>query len=145
MAKYSSQTSTFQVHDGASPGTYITVANVTNIRDLRSGSAAEEDVSDLSSSAVEVIFHLPDNGSMGLDLIFDPDDPGQARLETLQSTVPIPQGLFRVTAPQMGATGKQWDFAGFVSTFPFNLATATAARGTIAVRISGAITPSDMS
>jgi hypothetical protein len=137
MAKYSSQGDAFYVHDGGTPGVYIQVDNVTNIRDMRSGSAAEEDVSDLSSQAVEVMFHLPDNGSMSADVLFDPVDPGQIRLGVLQRTVPIPLGLFRVTSLN---PVKAWDFAGYVVTFPFTLATATAKRGSFTVRISGAIT-----
>ena len=139
MAKYSSQTSSFQVHDGLSPGSWITVNNVTNIRDLRSGAAAEEDISDLSSTAVEVMTHLPDNGSMSIDLIYDPGNAGQARLETLQSTVPIRQGLFRVLATP---ADKLFQFAGFVTTFPFTLAAATSMRGSVTIRISGSITSS---
>ena len=137
MAKYSSQGDAFFVHDGGTPGVYLQVANVTNIRDLRSGSAAEEDVSDLSSTAVEVMFHLPDNGSMSADVIFDPLDPGQARLGVLQRTVPIPEGQFRV---QSDNPVMQWNFRGFVPTFPFTLATATSKRGTFTVRVSGEIT-----
>ena len=137
MAKYSSQTSYFQVLSAGSPGTWVTVGNVTNIRDLRSGTAAEEDVSDLASTAVEVMTHLPDNGSMSLDLIYDPSDTGQARLETLQSTVPIPMGHFRAVALP---ADKMFSFDGFVSTFPFTLAAATSMRGSVTIRISGAIT-----
>ena len=137
MAKSSSALSTFQVHDGGSPGTYLTVSYVTNIRDLRSGTAAEEDVSDLSSTAVEVMTHLPDNGSMSLDLLFDPADPGQARLAAMQAAVPAPLGQFRVVSP---TPAYFWTFSGFVTTFPFTLAVATSKRGSVTVRISGAIT-----
>ena len=137
MTKSSSQLCTFRVLSAGSPALFVTVAYVTSIRDLRSGTAAEEDVSDLSSAAVEVMFHLPDNGSMGLDLLFDPADAGQARLAVLQSTVPIPLASFRVISP---TPAYYWDFDGYVSTFPFTLATQAAKRGTVTVRISGAIT-----
>ena len=90
----------------------------------------------MCSSDLEVMTHLPDNGSMSLDLIYDPGNAGQARLEALQSTVPIPQGLFRVLATP---ADKLFQFAGFVTTFPFTLATATSMRGSVTIRISGAI------
>ena len=136
MAKYSSQTSLIKVHDGGSPGTYLTIANATNIRDLRSGTAAEEDISDLSSVAVETMVHLPDNGSFSFDLIFDPADTGQARLAVLQRTVPIPLGLFRI---EFTPADFLYTCSAYVQTFPFTLATAAAARGSVTCRISGAI------
>jgi hypothetical protein len=137
MAKYSSQTSVIKVHDGGSPGTYITIGNATNVRDLRSGTAAEEDVSDLSSVAVETMLHLPDNGSFSFDLIFDPADTGQARLATLQRTVPLALGLFKI---EFTPADYMYTLSAYVSTFPFTLQTAAAARGSVTCRISGAIT-----
>lgn len=138
MAKYSSQTSVIKVHDGGSPGTYLTIGNATNIRDLRSGTAAEEDVSDLSSTAVEVMLHLPDNGSFSFDLIYDPADVGQARLAVLQSTTPLPLGLFKV---EFTPADYMFTLSAYVSTFPFTLQTAAAARASVTCRVSGPIVP----
>lgn len=135
MAKYSSQTSVLRVWDGVSA--WLVVGNATNIRDLRSGTAAEEDVSDLSSTAVEILLHLPDNGSFSFDLIFDPADVGQARLATLQRTVPLPSEQFKI---EFTPADYMYTFNAFVQTFPFTLATATSARGSVTCRITGAIT-----
>ena len=136
MAKYSSQTSAIKVFDGGSPGSFLTIGNATNIRDLRSGTAAEEDVSDLSSTAVEILLHLPDNGSFSFDLIFDPADAGQARLAVLQRTVPLPLAGFRI---EFTPANYLYTFDAFVQTFPFTLQTAAAVRGSVTCRISGAI------
>lgn len=143
--KLASNTSFFEVEDLGSPGQWIRVGGVTGIRDLRSGTAAEINVTDLSSSAVEIILDLPDNGTMGLDLIYDPNDPGQITLETLRETVPAPSNNFRVGVPNPLQAGSptgftMFAFVGFVQTFPFSAAVGSALTGTVAIRLTGSIT-----
>lgn len=139
--KLTSQLSTFEVEDtAASPVAFVQVEGVTTIRDLRSGTAAEIDVSDLSSDAKEFILGLADNGTMGLDLIYDPSDPGQVILEGLRET--SASNNFRVTVPNPlnSPAVSVFTFAGFVRTFPFTAAVDAALVGTVEVRITGAIT-----
>ena len=65
--KLKSQTSTFEVEDPAqSPNTFVVVGGVRAINNLRSGTAAEIDVSDLQSTAKEFVLGLADNGSMDI-------------------------------------------------------------------------------
>jgi hypothetical protein len=139
--KLSSQTSTFEVEDPtSSPQSFTTVGGVTNIRDLRSGTAAEIDVTDLSSSAKEFILGLADNGTMGLDLIYDPSDAGQIILEELRESSDATN--FRVTVPNpiQSPQVTTFTFRGFVQTFPFTLGVDAAMTGTVSIRITGAIT-----
>lgn len=141
--KLSSQTSTFEVLDpAASPDTYVVVGGVTNIRDLRSGTAAEIDVSDLSSTAKEFILGLADNGTMGLDVIYDPADAGQIILEGLRES--SARNSYRVTVPNLLASPAvtTFTFEGFVQTFPFTLGVDAAMTGTVAIRVTGSITKS---
>lgn len=141
--KLTSQRGFFEVADLQTPTEFIRVGGVTSIRDLRSGTAAEIDVSDLSSLAKEFLLGLADNGSMGLDLIYDPADPGQIVLETLRETSAI--NAYRVGVPNPLAVGSPtgytiYSFSGFVATFPFTLGVDAAVTGTVSIRVTGAIT-----
>lgn len=141
--KLTSQQSYFEVEDLGSPGIFVRVGGVTSIRDLRSGTAAEIDVSDLSSTAKEFILGLADNGTMGLDLIYDPSDPGQIILETLRET--SAENAFRVGVPNPLQSGSptgftEFSFSGFVQTFPFSASVDAALTGTVSIRLTGAIT-----
>ena len=141
--KLKSQTSTFEVLDpAASPDTWIVVGGVRTINDLRSGTSTEIDVSDLQSDAKEFVLGLADNGSMNLDVLYDPMDPGQIILETLRESSESNQ--YRVTIPNPLASPATtvFTFIGFVQTFPFSIGVDTAISGTVTVRITGAITKS---
>lgn len=142
--KITSQQSFIEVADLQTPAEWVRVGGVTSIRDLRSGTAAEIDVSDLSSTAKEFVLGLADNGSMGLDVIYDPEDPGQEILETLRETSAV--NSFRVGVPNplntagspTGAT--MFSFQGFVTTFPFTASVDAALTGTVSIRLTGPIT-----
>lgn len=141
--KLTSQQSFIEVEDLGSPGEWIRVGGVTGIRDLRSGTAAEIDTTDLSSTAKEFILGLADNGTMGLDVLYDPEDPGQVILETLRETSAV--NNFRVGVPNPLQSGSptgftMFSFAGFVQTFPFNAAVDAALTGTVSIRLTGTIT-----
>jgi hypothetical protein len=141
--KLKSQTSTFEVLDpGASPDTWVVVGGVRTINDLRSGTAAEIDVSDLSSTAKEFVLGLADNGAMNLEMLYDPADPGQVILESLRESSNSNQ--FRVTIPNplSSPAVAVFAFVGFVQTFPFSVGVDAAISGTCTVRITGAITKS---
>lgn len=140
--KIQSQTSTFEVQSiVGSPTEWVTVGGVTTIRDMRSGTAAEIDVTDLSSTAKEFQLGLADNGSMGLDLFYDPQDPGQIILESLRDTSGT--GQFRVTVPNPLAGSPDrtsFFFAGLVQTFPFTAGVDAVLTGTVTVRVTGDFT-----
>jgi hypothetical protein len=141
--KITSQFGFFEVEDIGSPGVYRRVGGVSSIRDVRSGTAAEIDVSDLSSTAKEFVLGLADNGSMSIDLFYDPADPGQVILETLRETSAV--NGFRVGIRNPLGTGSPTgyvllEFDGLVQTFPVSLAVDAVVTGTVTVRITGAIT-----
>lgn len=140
--KITSQQSFLEVADLQTPAEWVRVGGVTGIRDLRSGTAAEIDVSDLSSTAKEFVLGLADNGSMGADVIYDPEDPGQIILETLRETSAV--NSFRVGVPNPLGSGSPtgftlFAFQGFVTTFPFNAAVDAALTGTVSIRLTGSI------
>ena len=141
--KLQSQFGFFEVADLQTPADWVRVGGVTGIRDIRSGTATEIDVSDLSSTAKEFTLGLADNGSMTLDLFYDPQDPGQQALETLRET--SASNGFRVGVRNPQASGSPTgytllSFTGFVQTFPISLAVDAAVTGSVTVRITGAIT-----
>jgi hypothetical protein len=141
--KLKSQTSTFEVLDpNASPDTWVAVGGVRTMNDLRSGTATEIDVSDLSSTAKEFVLGLADNGAMNLEMLYDPADAGQIILENLRESSDSAQ--FRVTIPNPLSSPQVavFTFTGFVQTFPFSAGVDTAITGTVTVRVTGAITKS---
>lgn len=141
--KLQSQFGFFEVADIGSPGNWLRVGGVSGVRDIRSGTATEIDVSDLQSTAKEFVLGLADNGSMSLDVFYDPNDPGQIVLETLRET--SASNGFRVGVRNPAQAGSPTgytvlSFTGFVQTFPITLAVDAAVTGTVTVRITGAIT-----
>lgn len=139
--KLKSQTSTFEVLDPAgSPDSWVVVGGVRAINDLRSGTATEIDVSDLSSSAKEFLLGLADNGAMNLEMLYDPADAGQIILESLRES--SASNSFRVTIPNPlnSPAVTTFAFTGFVQTFPFSVGADAAITGTVTVRVTGAIT-----
>ena len=141
--KITSQQSFIEVADLQTPTEWVRVGGVRGISDLRSGSAAEIDVSDLSSTAKEFVLGLADNGSMSLDVLYDPQDPGQIVLETLRENGAINGFRVGVRNPlQAGSpTGVTlFSFSGFVVTFPFSASVDAALTGTVSIRLTGTIT-----
>jgi hypothetical protein len=116
---------------------------VTSISDIRSGTAAEIDVSDLSSTAKEFVLGLADNGSMTLNGWYDPQDAGQVILEGLRESSAV--NGFRVGVRNPTGAGSPtgfvlMEFDGFVATMPITLGVDAAVSFTASVRITGAIT-----
>lgn len=138
--KLKSQTSTFEVLDpGASPDTWVPVGGVRAINDLRSGTATEIDVSDLSSTAKEFVLGLADNGAMNLEMLYDPEDQGQIILETLRESSDSNQFRITIPNPLNSPATTVFTFVGFVQTFPFSIGVDAAITGTVTIRITGAI------
>ena len=141
--KLLSQGSFLEVADLQTPTEWIRVGGVTAINDLRSGESPEIDMTDLSSVERETALGLPDPGAVTAQVLFDPNDPGQAVLATLRRTRAL--NNFRVGAPNPLVVGSptgtaMWNFAGRVRTFPFSFAAQSAQTGTVTIRVSGEIT-----
>ena len=144
--KLQSQFGFFEVQTIGTPaGEFIRVGGVSAINDIRSGTAAEIDVSDLQSTAKEFVTGLADNGSMTLTGFYDPNDEGQRTLETLRETGAI--NSYRIGVRNAISVGSPtgfttFSFSGFVQTFPISLGVDAAVTFTVTVRITGPITKS---
>jgi hypothetical protein len=136
--KISSQGSMFEVTDPvASPDTFVMVGNFRGATGVRSGTRTEIDVTDLQSDSKEYLLGLKDPGSMQINVLYDPLDPGQIILENLlDSSVAVP---FRLTVPNPAASPpiRTLTFDGFVQTFPFELGVDAALPGTVTIRVTG--------
>jgi Alpha-L-arabinofuranosidase B, catalytic len=123
-----------------SQGTTIYVNNlpingVIAIRDVRSGSAAEIDTTTLQSNAKQFDTGLKDEGSMTLDVISLVGDPGQQNLLSLRNNRVAGSFVIEMqTEPLFRLM-----FSGLVTTFTFAAAVDDVIRGSVTVRITGAI------
>jgi len=81
MSNLLSQGSQIFISSLASPEVYTAVGQVVSMSGP-DGSAAEITVTNLDSSAVEIVPGLPDNGSVSLDVIYD-----QATASTKHATI----------------------------------------------------------
>lgn len=134
---HDSQGTVIYVSDGiGSPDNWLAIDGVTNIRDLRSGSGAEIDVTDLSSTAKEFQLGLKDEGSMSMDVIANRADAGYQRLAALRDSRAV--GSFKIEVP-VGSPNWMLSFTGIVVTLPLTFAVDDVVRGTVTIRVSGAI------
>lgn len=144
--KLQSQFGFFEVQTLGTPaGEFVRVGGVAAINNIRSGTAAEIDVSDLQSTAKEFVTGLADNGSMDISGFYDPNDEGQRTLETLRETGAV--NNFRVGVRNTISVGSPTgfttlSFSGFVQTFPISMGVDAAVSFTTTIRITGAITKS---
>lgn len=135
MTTVKSQGTAIKVGD-ASPGTYNGIAEITGFSGP-DGQAAEIPVTNLLSTAVEVIPGLADNGRMTLNVNFDPSDTnGQTRCRTLRDGGTL--GYFKIEWPDTGST--VWTFTAYVLGMPVEGAVDQPVTGQITLRVSGAIT-----
>lgn len=111
---------------------YVVVGGVREIRDLRSGTAQEFDITDSSSLAKEFVLGLSDPGPVSLEVFYDPVDPGQIILEDLQINGQLAN--FLVAMPMAYMT-----FSGNVTTFPWVASADAAVTGSPRIRLSGEI------
>ena len=82
MAKISAQGSVIEIETAISSAVYAAVGQVVSFDGL-DGERPDVDVSDLASTAREYILGLKDNGNMGLEVMRDDDDVGQAHIQTM--------------------------------------------------------------
>ena len=120
-----------------SPVMYTEIAGATNIRGLRSGSGAEIDTTTLASAAKEFRLGLKDEGSMSMDLITEPSDPGYLRLVALRTSRAV--GEFQVVVPT-GSPSWTLSFTGIVTTLGVDFAVDDVVRTPCQVRVTGEIT-----
>lgn len=114
------------------------------------GQAGEIDVTDLDSTAREFVAGLTDNGTVSINVNWDPNDASHVSLEALVGGSNV---RFLIGGSETGGTDPSYtstfviptdrttlDFNGSVLSFQKDAETDNVWRGTLTVRVSGAIT-----
>lgn len=135
MTAIATQGTTIKIGDGASPEVFTAIAGVRDIGGLGGGSAAEIDITTLLSTAKEFAVGLPDEGTVTLELNYDPTDITQKDLEDARDDQTLTN--FQIITPSAGAT---FAFAGYVTTFEKSFGADNVIIGNVQIRISGIVT-----
>jgi hypothetical protein len=123
------------IQDSDSPSAFLPIGKAENAT-FFDGTGKEIDITTMDSVAVETQKGLKDEGSASLDVIFDPEDAGQAEcLVSCGQTGGVAKRVFRLTLTDTPPTVKYFD--GFVTTFPWAAAKDDVIRTTITIRITG--------
>jgi hypothetical protein len=122
----------------AGAGTYTPVqwATIANVKSFSGvdGKTAEMDVSNLASSAVEVIMGLTDSGNFSFD--FDRDNSDNGQTKCLLANAGSLLKTFKLTTPDAHTA----TFSGYVTQWPMSGGVNQTVKGTGAIRITGAVT-----
>lgn len=120
----------------ATPATYTAIGNIVNFSEFESGSAAEKEVTNLSSTAKEFRLGLVDNGSFSMSIHHNNADAGQAAAQArridgvaVNMKVILPSGTTPTAA-----------FSGLIKKFSKSGAVDDVVNGSIDVRVNGAVT-----
>ena len=124
-----------QLSDDASPEVYTSIGQINSITGP-DGSAAEIDVTDLSSSAKEFKMGLADEGSVTLEGFYIPTDTQHAALRTKKNSRVT--GNFKIVFTDSPQT--TWSFAAYVTGLSLTAGVDAALTGSITLRITGSIT-----
>ena len=135
MANLKSQLSEFRIGDTASPIVYTAVSQVVSISGP-DGSAAEVDVTALDSLAKENFMGLPDEGSVTIECIHDPDDTQHELLRSVRAAQT--ETPFQIALTNSPMTTYTW--MGFVTGFSLSLGVDDATKASYTIRINGAVT-----
>jgi len=130
------QTTKFQVSDGGDPEAFNDVPQIKSISGLGSGQSQEIDVTDFDSTGKEFVQGLKDEGSVSIDMVYDPNDTQQTRLETIRSNQETTN--FKIVLSDTNNTN--FEFAGFITSFEKTLEEDDVMRASVSIRITGAIT-----
>lgn len=121
--------------DGGSPTSYSNIGNIVGFDGLGGGSAAVIDVSNLDSTMKEKLIGLGDEGQLGLDINWDPDNVTHIALRAARLTRTRLE--FRVTLSD--ATPATAVFFGYVMTCAVSGAVNQAVKGKLTIEIDGAV------
>lgn len=121
--------------ESATPDSYDLIGQVNSITGIGSGTAAEIDVTNLSSTAKEFLIGLPDEGSVTFGGYLDPDDTtGQVAVRAARSAGTLES--FQVTLTDAGGTTVTFD--GYVMQFSTDINQDAAVTFSSTIRITGA-------
>ena len=134
----SSQGTTLQMSPTGSPQVFSTVPEIVSISGP-SGSAQEQDASDLSSTAKEYKFGLKDHGEISLDMNYIPDNTVHASVRTAFTENPPTPRLWRLTFTDT-APAKIWEFQAYVKGFSVSAGVDQILKVAVTLRITADIT-----
>lgn len=121
--------------DGASPETYSDILGITSVQGP-DGSAAEIDITALESTGKEFNMGLKDEGSVSLEIIFNPDDSEHTGLRTDRDNATLRS--FRITFTNSPATTAT--FNAYVTNYSVSGQIDEVVRLSVTLRISGSVT-----
>lgn len=104
------------------------------------GEAADIDVTTLASTAKEYHVGLQDYGNFSIEFIYDPNDVGQAQMQTNKAA--LAETTFVLTLPDSDVINR-FTFDGYVKSITISGGVDDVVKGSANIRISGAVTPSD--
>lgn len=136
MAALKSQGCGIFLSDDASPEVFTEVPDVMSITGP-DGSASEIDVTALDSVAKEWLMGLPDEGTIGLDLVWggETNNTQQVALRTARANQSIKHFQIKLTdSPQ-----STYDFQAYVTGWSLSLGVDDAVKATVTLRITGAV------
>lgn len=121
----------------SSPVSYDTITEITEITGP-DGSAAEIEVTDLSSTAKSYKRGLPDNGSVSCTLMYIPADTQHAQLRSDFNSSTEQARNYRITFTDSPQT--TWTFSAYVSQFSISNSLDDKLTANVTLRIKGTIT-----
>ena len=134
MANITSQGTTIGIGDAASPEVYTSISQITAISGP-DGSASEVIVTNLSSTAVEVVLGLKDEGNIQLSIVWDERDVEHTLLRDRFSDGAITN--YRIT--DAGSPMKLYTFPARVSALSMSSAVDEVQRAEVTLRTTSAI------
>lgn len=135
MANIKTQGTVVSIEKAASPNEYDPIPGISSISGLGGGEANDIDVTDFDSTGKEYLIGLKDEGTLQLELNYDPDNAVHTRLETLQDAQT--SATFKITLA--AGTNKVFTFDAFVKQMNKNLQADDAVRATVQLRITGSV------
>ena len=120
----------------ATPVTWTAIKNSRGQLTYDDGSSVEIDVTNFASTAKEFIFGLQDSGSAKFEVDIDNSDAGQAALTAAKVASSLK--TFKITLPS--GTTPNATFTAYVKQFARSAGVDNVVKGSIDLRISGAVT-----
>src|SRR5262245_3950652 len=121
--------------DGGSPEVFTTVPDVTALSGP-DATKSEIEVTDLSSTAKEFKGGLADFGRLTVELNYIPGNPVHAAMRNDFISIASPVRNWQIAF----VNGKQWNFAGYVASFPGNTQPDSVQKSSMTIRLSGLVT-----
>lgn len=137
MANLKSQGAGIFVSDAASPEVFTEIAQVKTVAGP-TGSATEIDVTALDSAAAEFLMGLPNEGTVTIGCLHDPDDTQHELLRANRVAQTSTNFQIKMTnSPQT-----VYSFAAYITNFELDMGVDSAIMASYTLRINGSVTKS---